>query len=389
VQHLRPDILVLNEVDYQPGGEVLAAFQDHYLAVGQLGEEPLAFAHHFAAATNTGEHSGFDLDNRNGVDATPGDESYGNDAFGFGEFPGKFGMAVFSQFPFALERLRTLRSFLWKDMPGNAMPPGFFSPDELEVVRLSSKSHWDLPVVVAGQLVHLLVSHPTPPSFDGPEDRNGRRNHDEIRLWADYLSDAGQGYLYDDDGVAGGLATPARFLVLGDLNASPDEGDSFNQAVRQLLDHRRVDSSFTPRREGGSSDTAAFLGGIRVDYVLPSAAGWHVGVGAVFWPASGPFAAALEAASDHRPVYLDLTLLPLVDEAVRNLEVSREGDTLTLRWDAQPATLYAVAFSRDLGGWEPAADAPVTVTGDPPVATATATLDGDRNYYRIETWFPD
>jgi hypothetical protein len=36
--------------------------------------------------------------------------------------------------------------------------------------------------------VHFLVSHSTLPVFDGPEDRNGRRNFDEIRFWADYIS---------------------------------------------------------------------------------------------------------------------------------------------------------------------------------------------------------
>ena len=60
--------------------------------------------------------------------------------------------------------------------------------EELEVVRLSSKSHWDVPVKVGGHTVHVLASHPTPPTFDGEEDRNGRRNHDEIRFWADYVS---------------------------------------------------------------------------------------------------------------------------------------------------------------------------------------------------------
>ena len=53
--------------------------------------------------------------------------------------------------------------------------------------RLSSKSHWDVPIRIGRETVHFLVSHPTPPVFDGPEDRNGTRNHDEIRFWADYV----------------------------------------------------------------------------------------------------------------------------------------------------------------------------------------------------------
>jgi hypothetical protein len=73
-------------------------------------------------------------------------------------------------------------------MPGALIPPGWFTPAELAAVRLSSKSHWDLPIEIGRRTVHFLVSHPTPPTFDGPEDRNGRRNHDEIRLWADYIT---------------------------------------------------------------------------------------------------------------------------------------------------------------------------------------------------------
>ena len=55
------------------------------------------------------------------------------------------------------------------------------SAAELDDVRLSSTSHWGVPVDVDGSTVRFLVSHPTPPVFDGAEDRNGTRNHDEIR----------------------------------------------------------------------------------------------------------------------------------------------------------------------------------------------------------------
>ena len=51
-----------------------------------------------------------------------------------------------------------------------------------------------------GKTVHFLVSHPTPPVFDGPEDRNGTRNFDEIRFWADYVIPSRSGYIYDDNG---------------------------------------------------------------------------------------------------------------------------------------------------------------------------------------------
>ena len=77
------------------------------------------------------------------------------------------------------------------------------------MLRLSSKSHWDVPVRVGAAVIHFLVCHPTPPVFDGPEDRNGARNSDEIRFWSDYI--AGAQYIHEDAGVKGGLANDAHF----------------------------------------------------------------------------------------------------------------------------------------------------------------------------------
>ncbi len=124
-------------------------------------------------------------------------------------------MAVFSKYPIQTDDVRTFQHFLWKDMPGALLPndpavPGeadWYSPEELDIFRLSSKSHWDVPIKLPGRKpVHFLVSHPTPPTFDGAEDRNGTRNHDEIRFWADYVSGGRHAsYIYDDEGEYGGL----------------------------------------------------------------------------------------------------------------------------------------------------------------------------------------
>jgi hypothetical protein len=64
------------------------------------------------------------------------------------------------------------------------------------------------------------------------------------------------------------------------------------------------------RRAHPERATAAWLGGRRVDYLLPSV-GLEVTGGGVFWPAAAddPEGHALaEAASDHRLAWLDLRL---------------------------------------------------------------------------------
>ena len=82
-------------------------------------------------------------------------------------------------------------------MPGALAPSdpesgeNWYSPEEWAAFRLASKSFWDVPVSLPnGSEVRFLLSHPSPPAFDGPEKRNQRRNHDEIRFWADYLDGA-------------------------------------------------------------------------------------------------------------------------------------------------------------------------------------------------------
>jgi endonuclease/exonuclease/phosphatase family metal-dependent hydrolase len=315
IQRVRPDVLLLNEFDYDPAQRAAQSFREHYLGVGQNG-----------AAPNTGVPSGRDLDNDGRVGGA-------GDALGFGQFPGQYGMLVLSRFPIERRGVRTFRRFLWRDMPRNAIPPGWYSSEELTVLPLSSKSHWDLPLRIGERRVHLLVSHPTPPAFDGAEDRNGRRNHDEIRFWVDYLGGAAQRYLVDDRGRRGGLRARS-FVLLGDLNADPIDGQTFDRPMGALLAHARINASFTPsspgaaeaaRRQGGVNatqradprfDTADFTdsaaGNLRVDYVLPSREIAICG-GGVFWPQQDDPLYELvnddtAATSDHRLVWIDVAL---------------------------------------------------------------------------------
>ena len=117
---MRPDILLLQEFDYDAAGESLRAFQSNYLARAQNGFTPLEYGYSFLAESNTGVPSGFDLDNDGRI-------SGGGDALGFGEFPGQYAMAVLSRFPIETKRARTFRKFLWRDMPGALLPPGWYS----------------------------------------------------------------------------------------------------------------------------------------------------------------------------------------------------------------------------------------------------------------------
>ena len=322
IEAVDPDVILINEFDYGAGRD--RAFVASYL------DDTWPFS--FIAPSNTGLATGLDLDGDGVAGSEPGTFELARDSHGFGAFEGQYGMVVLSKREIAREKVRTFRTFRWKDMPGARLPVNpdgtpFYSDDALAVLRLSSKSHWDIPVRIAGEVVHFLVSHPTPPVFDGPEDRNGARNADEIRFWADYV--AGARYIHDDAGVRGGLSGDAHFVIAGDLNADPTDGDSVPGAIRQLLEHPRVNASVTPESEGGVAaaaaqgganaghlgdprfDTADFAdeapGNLRVDYVLPSA-GLEIVDAGVFWPADGEPGAALVDASDHRLVWVDVVL---------------------------------------------------------------------------------
>lgn len=295
IQRIAPDVVLLNEIMYdapprgresEGGGRNARRFADAFLAVEHTGGvAPLRYDA-VMLPSNTGVPSGFDLDNNGSVAADPGSRDYGGDCLGYGEHPGQYGMALLVRANLRIDRagIRTFRSFKWKDMPGALLPPapgreapdadgaGWYSKEELAALPLSSKSHWDVPVELSnGVTIHVLCSHPTPPVFDGKEDRNGRRNHDEIRFWADYID--GAAYIIDDAGRRGGLAPDAPFVILGDLNADPEQGDSRDRAIDRLLRHARVDASVTPRSlcpVEKLRDEATSHFRLRVDYVLPS-----------------------------------------------------------------------------------------------------------------------
>ena len=333
LQQVRPDLVLLNEFDYDDAHRAADLFQKNYLEVAQVGGgEPLRYPYRYLAPVNTGVPSGLDLDG-NGEAGGEG-RARGNDAWGYGLHPGQYGMLVLSKYPIDTAQVRTFQQLRWSTMPDALRPidpasrKHFHSDEVWKQLRLSSKSHWDVPVRTPQGIVHFLASHPTPPVFDGPEDRNGKRNHDEIRLWTEYLSPGDKPWLCDDRGRCGGLAADARFVIAGDLNNDPVDGDGLHDAILELLEHPRVLRMPTPRSDGGAETAHAYadkgiqhqgspahvtgdfgprVGAMRLDYVLPST-GFNLVESGVFWPTAQSPQAAIADGSDHHLVWVDLSL---------------------------------------------------------------------------------
>ena len=299
-----PDVLLLTGFDHDLDLVALTAF------AGRIAEAGRDYPHLFAIRPNTGWATGIDLDG-DGRTGGPGD------AQGYGRFAGEGGMAVLSRLP--LGQAQDYSGFLWRDLPGALIDGAGLSPEAAAVQRLSSTGHWAVPVELPdGGTLTLLAWHGSPPVFDGPEDRNGRRNHDEATFWSRLLE--------------GALPYPppeGPLVLLGDANLDPVDGDGRAAALEALLTGPRFQDPM-PASAGGAAaarqgaanagqtgdpalDTADWIddpgpGNLRVDYVLPSAA-LRVTAAGVWWPEPGTEAAALaEAASRHRLVWVDLDL---------------------------------------------------------------------------------
>ena len=326
IQRVNPDILMLNEFDYiADKRKGVEAFIKNYLNVSQRGLKPVDYPYTYVAPVNTGEPTTFDLDNNGKA------EGIGGDAYGFGLYPGQYGMALLSKYPIDVESIRTFQTFKWHHMPHPQVPiipdengnvdngTPWYDVNEWAALRLSSKSHWDVPIKVGDKTVHVLAMHPTPPNFDGSEDRNGKRNFDEIRLMADYLSPDKGAYIYDDTGEKVSLGNNTRFVLVGDFNAA-DIGDKHREGViEQLTEHPLVNNETIPTSAGGAGASGAKYSnrftaywGARADYVLPSRYGFDVHDAGVFWPAKTSDLYRLvkdrAASSDHRLVWVSLSV---------------------------------------------------------------------------------
>ncbi|WP_286268999.1 endonuclease/exonuclease/phosphatase family protein [Thalassotalea hakodatensis] len=320
IQRVNPDILLINEIDNHRnvGREAMLTFMDNFLSVGQNGQQPIHYSFSYQSPVNTGVLLPADA---NG----DGKITHPSDTHGFGYFPGQYSMAIMSRYPIDAQYIRTFQKFKWSDMPGALKPvdpktgEDYYSKEVWQALRLSSKTHWDIPIRIYDTTLHVLASHPTPPVFDGPEDRNGKRNHDEIRFWHDYITPGKSDYIYDDNKKSGGLNKGDLFVIAGDLNASPVEGDAINSSISALIDHPNVQdpkpssnaaSQHSPDNKHAANHTAYWR--MRADYLLPSKHGFKVVDSGVFWPEKNDdnyrLIESRKASSDHRLVWIDILL---------------------------------------------------------------------------------
>lgn len=286
------DVILVTGVDFDLRGEAVSTLAE------RLGKEGARYPYHLALRPNTGVPTGYDLDG-NGQLNEP------RDAQGWGRFPGEGGMAVLSRLPIGTE-VRDFSGFLWVDLPGNLMPDRDPARD---VQRLHTTGAYEVPILLPdGNTLRLLAFYASPPAFDGPEDRNGRRNHDEAAFWLRLL--------------AGELPFPAPappFVLLGQSSLDPEDGGGRPDALHKLLTHpalqdpgpRGSHERSEPAHTGDPAlDTALYdkLGGLRVDLVLPSS-DLAISDAGVLWPAEDdPRAKMLSQASRHRPVWVDISL---------------------------------------------------------------------------------
>ena len=286
VAAVAPDILVLQGVDFDHRLATLRALNAALEAAGA------GYADILALPTNRGLDSGRDLDG-DGQAGGPGD------AQGYARFYGQGAMAILSRFPIRREGLRDFTPLRWADLPGALRPDTaegtpFPTPQAWEVRRLSSSGHWVVPIDTPQGPLEILAFHAGPPVFDGPEDANGRRNHDESVFWQRLL-----------DGDLG--MPPGRpFVLAGSANLDPDRGEGRRTAIRGLLDDPRLQDPAPMGASGADTVDWPRVGRLRVDYVLPSS---DLGVpdSGVHWPEDG---ATVEQASRHRLVWVDVVLPP-------------------------------------------------------------------------------
>ncbi|MEP2781535.1 MAG: endonuclease/exonuclease/phosphatase family protein [Pseudoruegeria sp.] len=274
ITHVEPDILLLTDFDQDPDDLAASAMS---LALEERG---IDLGHVYSGPTNKGVPSGLDLDE----DGRIGEPE---DAIGYGKFYGNGGMAILSRFPIARSKVLDHATLLWSQLPNNLR---IKEGSTLSDLPLSTSGHWLVPIKITdASSLSLAVFHATTPVFDGPEDRNGRRNHDEVALWRHILTQQNS----------------EQIVLAGNFNIDPNRGEGRKEALHQLLQGPFQDpmTSDLPTVDWPENPGP---GDLRVDYVLPATT-LHVIASDVIWPTQDdPLSPLTIAASDHRLVWVDV-----------------------------------------------------------------------------------
>ncbi len=281
-----PDVLVLQGIDYDLYHQALNALRN------RIADRGVEYPYMFALRPNTGLPTGLDLDGNARLREA-------RDRQGYGAFSGQSGMAILSKYPFDESISRDFSGLLWSDLPGALLPVyedgrAFPSEEAVSAQRLSSVGHWVVPVLlpVSGEMLTLLTFHAGPPAFDGLEDRNGRRNYDEVRFWSLFL-----------DGQFG-PPPQQNFILLGGANQDPLKGESRNNAIRRLLDDPRLQDPLPALNTAYWPSPGP--GALRVDYIL-SSRDLRVMASGVFGSGTDEEEAKLsKLASSHHLIWADL-----------------------------------------------------------------------------------
>ncbi len=267
IQRARPDVLLINEFDFVPDQQAARLFQRNYLSVSQNGARAIEFPYRFVAPSNTGIASGKDLDN-NGQSSPSRVGPVRQRLVRLRRVPGQVrhgGLLA------PADRLQARPHLPALPVEGHARRPAsgrprdtrpavWYSPDELDVFRLSSKSHWDLPIKTGhGERVHFLVSHPTPPGVRRPRGPQRQAQPRRDPLLGRLRQPRRERLHLRRPRRRAASAAASSFVIAGDQNADPFDGDSAEFAIQQLLD-TRGSTRVTPTSPGGP-EQAALQGG--------------------------------------------------------------------------------------------------------------------------------
>lgn len=329
VARFHPDVVCLNEMQFdianvptsgmpgaksaKPGTFSTAESNATRIAARIAAENPEAI---YPYALITVGNSGFAWSGPR-PSTEPGSDWYS--LRGWGEYRGRFNTIVLSKFPIVTDQVRIITDVAWDAIPKNSIAQmktdtGLDVPAGYPVFE---KSLNVIPLDIHGKTTYLVMSHPTAPAF---WSINPYRHEDELRALALFLD----GQLPGVESVPQG----SPFVLIGDLNADPEEGDSRPGAIARVLAHDRLEPWFPEgagtmgknptfntyvsgcgKGDGSSVGDPSSRFQMQIDYILPSKEIGRAQGGAVFFPnraeSQEDFDLACRA-SDHMFLYVDL-----------------------------------------------------------------------------------